>query len=180
MKNINIQENEALVTAVVVDGNPAILAKDDFNPGKSNCIVELGIEKDSKSAVRMEDAYQAALTHGEKHLYGKGYSLIEPKSPIYDGDEEVLRKPMAKDKMVVHAKSSTIPLLFDQDGHEDTEPNDWGVGTKVKALIAFYPYCIEGKKGVSAKVKFMGLVEKSQIVPMHDVALSLLSSFDED
>lgn len=176
MNNNYVQPNEAVVTATVVDGNPAIPVKNDFDQ-KTFYACELGVPKGSKAAQKIEAAEKVALDHGEKHC-NFNRSLVPPKSPSYDGDIEALRKPHAEGKLVIRVKSTSIPLLLDADGKEDIDPNTWTPGTKVRALVAFFPYNFNDNIGVSAKIKFLGLVKKAEVPSLRETAISLLSDLE--
>lgn len=178
MNNNLLQPNEAIVSGIIVDGNPAVIEKDDFNP-KGQFRVEIGVTVGSKSAERVNSAMRVAMDHGHKYTFDR-YCLLEPKLPCYDGDSEELRKPLAKGQLVVRTKSSSMPLLIGLDGNESIDRNDWIPGTKVKALISFFPYHVNSNDGVSATIKFMGLVEKVETMSMADRANALFAAYGDD
>lgn len=173
------QTNEALVVGTIIDGNPATKEIDEIYGGKTSYKAEIAVDPSSKSAKRVYDALNVAFEHGEKHVYG-GDSLIEPKTPIYDGDVEALRKPLAKGMLVIRTKSSTMPLLIGENGTEDVDSKNWEPGTKVKALISFTPYKVGTYDGVSASVKFMAVIEKTQSMTLKERASALLAAFGDE
>lgn len=175
-----LQPNEVLVKARIIDGNPAVLSKDEVYDPKGHYIADFGVNKNTKAEKRIQQAVDVALKHGDQYCY-RGYSLVPPKEPTYDGDAEALRKPQARGMFVVHTKTADMPVLVNKEGVEDPQPDTWVPGTTVKVLISFVPYAFGNHEGVSASVKAVGLVkEADKVSALEQANLMFAADTDDD
>ena len=105
-------------------------------------------KKDKECIKLLEHAIEEAKNYGKATKWGNTIPK-KLKVSVKDGDEDADEYPEQEGCMIVTAKSSYKPSVYDKDGTEAFDAEELYAGCYVQAIIEAYPYDADGSKGVA-------------------------------
>lgn len=105
-------------------------------------------KSDKKCIDLLEKCIEEAKSYGKATKWGNTIPK-KLKISIKDGDEDADEYPEQAGHMIVTAKTSYKPDVYDKDGSEAFDAEDLYAGCYVQAIIEAYPYDSDGSKGVA-------------------------------
>lgn len=105
-------------------------------------------KKDKDSIALLNKCIEEAKECGKATKWGN----VIPKKlniSVKDGDEDADEYPAQANQMIITAKSSYKPTVYDKDGSEVFDQEDIYAGCYVQAIVEAYPYNADGSKGVA-------------------------------
>ena len=122
-------------------------ARAGFNGGDEKYSISLLIPKTDKATIaKIQAAVEEAIQDGISSKWG-GKKPVNLKLPLRDGDTE-RDTPEYAGMYFVNANSNQKPGIVDRDLMEILDPDEVYSGCYGRASLNFYPYSVNGNKGV--------------------------------
>ena len=101
-------------------------------------------KKDKNTLAKIKSAVLAAKEEGKSSKFGGKIPAIL-KLPLRDGDAEKPDDPVYKGMFWVNANSSQKPSVFDENGNEIIDEEEFYSGCWGKAIVTFYAFAGKSK-----------------------------------
>lgn len=169
-----------VVTGLVRLSYVQIFSKKSFTEGTdakySLCI--LVPKKDTKTLKKIQAAMKSAAEEGISTKFnGKKPSNLH--MPLRDGDEERADKaPEYKGMYFFNCKSDRKPGIVDKDCNEIMDPDEVYSGCWGRVSVNFYPYSVNGNKGVAVGLNNVQKLKDDQ--RLGGAAASAEDDFNDD
>jgi hypothetical protein len=119
------------------------------------------IPKDDKKTVRdIKRAIANAIELGKEKWKGKAPRNV--KTTFYDGDEEKPGEELYENCYYVSCSSKTKPGLVDKNLDEILDEEDLYSGCSGRVALNFYPYDVDGSRGISAGLNNVQVLKKGE------------------
>lgn len=142
------------------------------NGGEERYSVSLIIPKmDKRTIESIEKAIDAAIELGGKK-FGEVW-MVDAVSPLKDGDFERADEDAYKDSFFLNASSKDKPQIVDKNIKIIEERSEFYSGCYGRASLIFYPFDINGNKGVGCGLCNLQKLSDGEI-------LSLRTSAEDD
>jgi len=115
---------------------------------KKYSVVIMVPKKDKALVAKINAAIEAAKIEGKESKW-KGKIPHNLDLPLRDGDTEREDKPEFAGMYFLNAKGKRKPGIIDLAGNEIIERDEFYSGVFAKCSINFYPYDVDGGKGVA-------------------------------
>ncbi len=122
----------------------------DGKPGKYGACIVIS-KKDTKTLDKIKRAVDAAIENGKGKWGGKVPKNIS--LPLRDGDEEREDDPVFRDAYFINANKHRKPGIVDRDLNPILDKDEVYSGCYCMFSLDFYPYDVEGKKGIAASLE---------------------------
>lgn len=117
--------------------------------GNKKYSVSLLIPKEDETTIKnIIQAIETADKHGQNTVYA-GKKVINPLSILHDGDEERPSDPNYKGCKYINANSQFKPSVLNKFKEEINDETEFYSGCYGIVSINFYPYNVNGKRGVA-------------------------------
>lgn len=169
-----------VVTGLVRLSYVQIFSKRSFTEGTdakySLCV--LVPKKDTKTLKKIQAAMKSAAEEGISTKFnGKKPSNLH--MPLRDGDEERADEaPEYKGMYFFNCKSNRKPGIVDKDCNEIMDPDEVYSGCWGRVSVNFYPYSVNGNKGVAVGLNNVQKLKDDQ--RLGGVAASAEDDFNDD
>lgn len=169
-----------VVTGLVRLSYVQIFSKRSFTEGTaakySLCV--LVPKKDTKTLKKIQAAMKSAAEEGISTKFnGKKPSNLH--MPLRDGDEERADEaPEYKGMYFFNCKSDRKPGIVDKDCNEILDPDEVYSGCWGRVSVNFYPYSVNGNKGVAVGLNNVQKLKDDQ--RLGGVAASAEDDFNDD
>lgn len=169
-----------VVTGLVRLSYVQIFSKRSFTEGTdakySLCV--LVPKKDTKTLKKIQAAMKSAAEEGISTKFnGKKPSNLH--MPLRDGDEERADEaPEYKGMYFFNCKSDRKPGIVDKDCNEIMDPDEVYSGCWGRVSVNFYPYSVNGNKGVTVGLNNVQKLKDDQ--RLGGVAASAEDDFNDD
>lgn len=169
-----------VVTGLVRLSYVQIFSKKSFTEGTdakySLCV--LVPKKDTKTLKKIQAAMKSAAEEGISTKFnGKKPSNLH--MPLRDGDEERADEaPEYKGMYFFNCKSDRKPGIVDKDCNEIMDPDEVYSGCWGRVSVNFYPYSVNGNKGVAVGLNNVQKLKDDQ--RLGGVAASAEDDFNDD
>ena len=169
-----------VVTGLVRLSYVQIFSKKSFTEGTdakySLCV--LVPKKDTKTLKKIQAAMKSAAEEGISTKFnGKKPSNLH--MPLRDGDEERADEaPEYKGMYFFNCKSDRKPGIVDKDCNEILDPDEVYSGCWGRVSVNFYPYSVNGNKGVAVGLNNVQKLKDDQ--RLGGVAASAEDDFNDD
>jgi hypothetical protein len=169
-----------VVTGLVRLSYVQIFNKKSFTEGAdakySLCV--LVPKKDTKTLKKIQAAMKAAAEEGISTKFnGKKPSNLH--MPLRDGDEERADEaPEYKGMYFFNCKSDRKPGIVDKDCNEILDPDEVYSGCWGRVSVNFYPYSVNGNKGVAVGLNNVQKLKDDQ--RLGSAAASAEDDFNDD
>lgn len=169
-----------VVTGLVRLSYVQIFSKRSFTEGSdakySLCV--LVPKKDTKTLKKIQAAMKSAAEEGISTTFnGKKPSNLH--MPLRDGDEERADEaPEYKGMYFFNCKSDRKPGVVDKDCNEILDPDEVYSGCWGRVSVNFYPYSVNGNKGVAVGLNNVQKLKDDQ--RLGGVAASAEDDFNDD
>lgn len=169
-----------VVTGLVRLSYVQIFSKRSFTEGTdakySLCV--LVPKKDTKTLKKIQAAMKSAAEEGISTKFnGKKPSNLH--MPLRDGDEERADEaPEYKGMYFFNCKSGRKPGIVDKDCNEILDPDEVYSGCWGRVSVNFYPYSVNGNKGVAVGLNNVQKLKDDQ--RLGGVAASAEDDFNDD
>ena len=169
-----------VVTGLVRLSYVQIFSKRSFTEGTdakySLCV--LVPKKDTKTLKKIQAAMKAAAEEGISTKFnGKKPSNLH--MPLRDGDEERADEaPEYKGMYFFNCKSDRKPGIVDKDRNEILDPDEVYSGCWGRVSVNFYPYSVNGNKGVAVGLNNVQKLKDDQ--RLGGAAASAEDDFNDD
>ena len=169
-----------IVTGLVRLSYVQIFSKKSFTEGTdakySLCV--LVPKKDTKTLKKIQAAMKSAAEEGISTKFnGKKPSNLH--MPLRDGDEERADEaPEYKGMYFFNCKSNRKPGIVDKDCNEIMDPDEVYSGCWGRVSVNFYPYSVNGNKGVAVGLNNVQKLKDDQ--RLGGAAASAEDDFNDD
>ncbi len=140
--------------------------KSSINGGAPKYSVSLIIPKsDTKTAVKLKAAIEAAYHEGESKLKGNGKSvppLAAIKTPLRDGDIERPDDPAYANAYFINANSAAAPGIVDANCNPVITRSEVYSGVYGRASISFYAFNSNGNRGIACGLNNLQLLRAGE------------------
>lgn len=169
-----------VVTGLVRLSYVQIFNKKSFTEGTdakySLCV--LVPKKDTKTLKKIQAAVKAAAEEGISTKFN-GKKPSNMHLPLRDGDEErAAEAPEYKDMYFFNCKSDRKPGIVDKDRNEILDPDEVYSGCWGRVSVNFYPYFVNGNKGVAVGLNNVQKLKDDQ--RLGGAAASAEDDFNDD
>lgn len=169
-----------VVTGLVRLSYVQIFNKKSFTEGTdakySLCV--LVPKKDTKTLKKIQAAVKAAAEEGISTKFN-GKKPSNMHLPLRDGDEErAAEAPEYKDMYFFNCKSDRKPGIVDKDRNEILDPDEVYSGCWGRVSVNFYPYSVNGNKGVAVGLNNVQKLKDDQ--RLGGAAASAEDDFNDD
>lgn len=169
-----------VVTGLVRLSYVQIFKKKSFTEGTdakySLCV--LVPKKDTKTLKKIQAAVKAAAEEGISTKFN-GKKPSNMHLPLRDGDEErAAEAPEYKDMYFFNCKSDRKPGIVDKDRNEILDPDEVYSGCWGRVSVNFYPYSVNGNKGVAVGLNNVQKLKDDQ--RLGGAAASAEDDFNDD
>lgn len=169
-----------VVTGLVRLSYVQIFNKRSFTEGTdakySLCV--LVPKKDTKTLKKIQAAVKAAAEEGISTKFN-GKKPSNMHLPLRDGDEERADEtPEYKDMYFFNCKSDRKPGIVDKDRNEILDPDEVYSGCWGRVSVNFYPYSVNGNKGVAVGLNNVQKLKDDQ--RLGGAAASAEDDFNDD
>lgn len=127
-------------------------ANDDGTPGRYDCC--LLIDKTDEETIKcVNEAIKNAKAKGVTEKWGNKVPA-NLQTPLHDGDEKEDDQYSSDfvGKMYLNPKSKQKPGMVDKNCAPIMDPEDLYSGCYILAALSFYPYNVNGKRGVGVGI----------------------------
>ena len=133
---------------------------DDSNEPKYS--VSIIIPKSDKAMIaKIETAVKAATEQGRAEKFG-GKIPANLKTPLRDGDLERPEDEAYSNSLFINCTSTRKPQIVDRDVQEILDPSGVESGDYGRVSINFYPFSVNGNRGIAAGLNNVQLLEKGE------------------
>lgn len=169
-----------VVTGLVRLSYVQIFNKKSFTEGTdakySLCV--LVPKKDTKTLKKIQAAVKAAAEKGISTKFN-GKKPSNMHLPLRDGDEErAAEAPEYKGMYFFNCKSDRKPGIVDKDRNEILDPDEVYSGCWGRVSVNFYPYSVNGNKGVAVGLNNVQKLKDDQ--RLGGAAASAEDDFNDD
>lgn len=169
-----------VVTGLVRLSYVQIFSKRSFTEGTdakySLCV--LVPKKDTKTLKKIQAAVKAAAEEGISTKFN-GKKPSNMHMPLRDGDEERADEaPEYKGMYFFNCKSDRKPGIVDKDRNEILDPDEVYSGCWGRVSVNFYPYSVNGNKGVAVGLNNVQKLKDDQ--RLGGAAASAEDDFNDD
>ena len=169
-----------VVTGLVRLSYVQIFSKRSFTEGTdakySLCV--LVPKKDTKTLKKIQAAVKAAAEEGISTKFN-GKKPSNMHMPLRDGDEErAAEAPEYKGMYFFNCKSDRKPGIVDKDRNEILDPDEVYSGCWGRVSVNFYPYSVNGNKGVAVGLNNVQKLKDDQ--RLGGAAASAEDDFNDD
>lgn len=177
-----MSQETKMITGVVRFSYCHLFEPDSINGSDPKYSLSIIIDKDDKTTLdKVEKAIQAATELGKTSKF-EGKIPKNLDTPLRDGDIDREEDVAYADKYFINAKSKNKPGIIDKDRREIVDPMDVYSGCYGKVQINFYPYNVNGKKGIACALEnVLKLREGEPLgVAREDAVDAFADDFEED
>ena len=120
-------------------------------------------KSDTETIKKIKDAIDKAIKEGVSTKFGgKTPNLATLKTPLRDGDLERPDDPAYKNCYFLNASSNTAPQIVDHEVEPILDKSEVYSGCYAKVSLSFYPYSVNGNKGIAAGLGNIQLIKQGE------------------
>ena len=153
-----------VITGLVRFSYVNVFSSRSFREGQdAKYSVCLLIPKDDKATLeKVKQGINEAVKQGVSEKWG-GTKPANLKLPLRDGDEErAMEAPEYEGMYFLNANSANKPGIVDKDLNEILDPDELYSGCWGRASVSFYPFSVNGNKGVAVGLNNLQLIKQDE------------------